>query len=102
MYTSNGPMDLFRVSSPLKDYFISFWLLRTADALVSTGLAALGYKYINIGMHSQIFSLAHVTIFEFLYLLDCGTKCYSASNYRQCVFLFHLLSSSYYLFFNPV
>ena len=50
MYTSNGPMDLVRVSSPLKDYFISFWLLRTADALVSTGLAALGYKYINIGI----------------------------------------------------
>jgi len=25
-----------------------FWA--TADALVSTGLAALGYKYVNIGM----------------------------------------------------
>lgn len=36
-------------------FFATFLLLRTADALVSTGLAALGYKYVNIGMPSSYY-----------------------------------------------
>lgn len=29
--------------------YCSIWLLRTVDALISTGLRALGYTYVSIG-----------------------------------------------------
>ena len=44
--------------------FVLFFYYISADALVSTGLAALGYKYVNIGQHPHIICLVNLVLNE--------------------------------------
>jgi hypothetical protein len=44
----------------LGSFLIAYWLFfSSADALVNTGLAKLGYQYVNIGMGCSLNHVSH-------------------------------------------